>query len=117
MLVLLMTEGMLADLGCESVTAAATVDQALALIDAQMFDAAFVDMNLGGDKSHAVADALAARGVPFVFATGYSVQAMRDADRARPVLTKPFQHEKLAEILTRLLNESPSDNGSSGNRP
>jgi DNA-binding LytR/AlgR family response regulator len=82
-----------------------------------MFDAAFVDMNLGGDKSHAVADALAARGVPFVFATGYSGQAMRDADRARPVLRKPFQHEKLAEILTRLLTQSPSDNGSSGNRP
>lgn len=38
MLVLLMIEDMLADLGCESVTAAATVDQALAAIDNQIFD-------------------------------------------------------------------------------
>ncbi len=53
MLVLLMTEGMLADLGCESVTAAATVDQALALIDGQTFDAAIRDKNLRGNKSHA----------------------------------------------------------------
>ena len=72
MLILLMTEGMLADLGCESVTAAATVDQALALIDAQIFDAAILDMDLSGNKSHAVADALATHGVPFIFATGYS---------------------------------------------
>ena len=76
MLVLMMTEGMLADLGCESVTAAATVDQAIALIDAQVFDAAMLDMNLKGNQSHAVADALAARGVPFIFATGYSAHDM-----------------------------------------
>ena len=73
MMILMMIEDMLADLGCESVTAAATVDQALALIDAQTFDAAMLDMNLNGNKSYAVADALAARGVPFVFSTGYSV--------------------------------------------
>jgi DNA-binding NtrC family response regulator len=103
MLILLMTEGMLADLGCESVTAAATVDQALALIDAQIFDAAILDMDLSGNKSHAVADALAARGVPFVFATGYS-GVMRLGDRDRPVLKKPFQYEKLVEIFTRLLS-------------
>jgi hypothetical protein len=50
-----------------------------------------------------VADALAARGVPFVFATGYS-GAMRLGDRDRPVLKKPFQYEKLVEIFTRLLS-------------
>jgi CheY-like chemotaxis protein len=36
MLVLMSIEDMLADLGCESVTAAATVDQAVAVIDAQV---------------------------------------------------------------------------------
>jgi CheY-like chemotaxis protein len=35
MLVLLMIEDMLADLGCQSVTSAATVDKALALINAK----------------------------------------------------------------------------------
>nr|WMC98649.1 hypothetical protein RAR13_08140 [Aminobacter aminovorans] len=70
MLVLLMIEDMLADLGCVSVIAAATVEQALALITAHDFDAAMVDMNLNGDNTYVVADALAARGVPFVFSTG-----------------------------------------------
>ena len=79
MMILMIIEDMLADLGCESVTAAATVDQALALIDAQVFDAAMLDMNLNGNNSHPVADALAARGVPFVFLTGYDARAIPDA--------------------------------------
>ncbi|WP_245318943.1 response regulator [Mesorhizobium temperatum] len=64
MLVLIMIEDMLADLGCESVTAAATVNQALAVIDAQIFDVAMLDMNLNGCNSYAVAEALGTRGVP-----------------------------------------------------
>ena len=103
MLVRMMTEDMLADLGCESVTTAATVDRALALIDAETFDAAMLDMNLNGDKSHAVADALAARGVPFVFSTGYSTHDMREGFHERPVLRKPFQYEQLVEIFQQLL--------------
>jgi CheY-like chemotaxis protein len=104
MLVLMMIEDMLSDLGCESVTTAATVDQALALIDTHVFDAAMLDMNLNGSKSHPVADALAARGVPFVFSTGYTGHDMREGYRDRPMLKKPFQHEDLTEILTRLLS-------------
>ena len=56
MLVLMNIEDMLGDLGCESVTAAATVDQAVALIEAQVFDAALLDMNLNGIKNFPVAD-------------------------------------------------------------
>ena len=103
MLVLLMIEDMLTDLGCKTVTAAATVIQALALIKAQRFDVAMLDMNLNGTKTYSVADLLAARGVPFVFSTGYSDHAMKDGYRDRPVLKKPFMAQDLAEILTRLL--------------
>jgi CheY-like chemotaxis protein len=62
MLVLIMIEDMLADLGCKSVTSAATIDKALALIDAQAFDFAMLDINLNGRDSHPVAEALSARG-------------------------------------------------------
>jgi CheY-like chemotaxis protein len=98
MMILMIIEDM------ESVTAAATVDQALALIDTQVFDAAMVDINLNGNKSHDVADALAARDVPFVFSTGYSALDMREGYRDRPVLKKPFPHENLAEVLSELLS-------------
>jgi CheY-like chemotaxis protein len=103
MMILMLIEDMLGDLGCEAVTGAATVEKAIALIDAQVFDAAMLDMNLNGDKSHSVADALAARGVPFVFSTGYSGHDMRDGYRDRPLLMKPVQYEKLAEVFTLIL--------------
>ena len=74
----------------------------LALIDAQVFDAAMLDMNLNGHKSHDVAAALTARGVPFVFSTGYGSHT-RDAYPDRPVLKKPYKQEQLAKIFTRLL--------------
>ena len=104
MMVLLMVEDILADLGCESVTAAATVDQALAQVEAQCFDVAMLDVNLNGKKSYPVADALAARGVPFFFSTGYSEHGISDDYRERPVLNKPFQSEELVEMLTGLLS-------------
>ncbi len=103
MLVLMTIEATLADLGCESVAAAATVDQALALIGTQAFDAAVLDVNLNGDQSYPVADALAARGVPFAFSTGYSDEGMIDEYRERPLLRKPYQVDGLVEIFTRLL--------------
>ena len=103
MLVLLNIEDMLADHGCTSVTAAATAEQALAIIDAQAFDAAMVDLNLDGTKSYQVADALAARGVPFLFSTGYSGESLDDGYRDRPVLGKPYRDGQLVEMLARLL--------------
>jgi CheY-like chemotaxis protein len=102
MLVLIMIEDMLADLGCQSVTSAATVEKALALIDAQAFDVAMLDMNLNGNDSHLVAEALSARGVPFVYSTGDTGQSSRDGYSDRPVLKKPFKYEELGAILTRV---------------
>jgi CheY-like chemotaxis protein len=104
MLVLMSIEDMLAELGCESVTTAATVDQALALIDAHVFDAAMLDMNLNGTKSFPVADKLAALGVPFIFATGYSAQDMRDGYADRPLLKKPIRYTELAGVFECLLS-------------
>jgi CheY-like chemotaxis protein len=103
MLILLMTEGMLADLGCESIVSAATVDQALALIDGQALDAVLLDMNLNGNKTYQVADALVGRGVPFAFVTGYGGADIRECDRDRPLLKKPFAVERLVEVLRGLL--------------
>jgi hypothetical protein len=49
-----------------------------------------------------VADALAARHVPFVFATGSSDHVTIDGYPGRPVLKKPFKFEALVEVLVRL---------------
>ena len=104
MLVLMETEDMLADLGCDAVVAAATNEQAIALIEAQHFDAALLDVNLHGVKSYPVADLLAARGVPFAFATSYGGHGLREGDRERPLLVKPFECDRLERLLKELLS-------------
>src|ERR1019366_9763646 len=104
MLVLMEPQDMLADLGCDVVVAAATNEQAIALIEAQHFDAALLDLNLNGVRSYPVADLLASRGVPFAFATSYRGQGLRDGDRERPLLVKPFECDGLEKLLTRLLS-------------
>ncbi len=102
MLVLLM-EGMLEDLGTQSVGIAANVRQGLDLIAAQPSDIALLDVNLGGETSFPIADALAARGIPFIFTTGYGVEGLTARFRDRPVLKKPFQYEELEALFERLL--------------
>jgi CheY-like chemotaxis protein len=104
MLNLAMLEDILTEAGCESVAAAATIDQAIALIDERPFDAALLDIKLKGEHTYAVADALAVRGVQFVFVTGNSVPDIERRYRDRPLLRKPFKEEKLIEVLTGLLS-------------
>lgn len=99
MLVMMMIEDMLADLGCETITTAATVDQALRHIGSNAFDVAMLDMNLGGSSSEQVADALATHHVPFIYSTGNTGSNMRQGHSDRPVLRKPFKAETLEALL------------------
>lgn len=108
MIILMMIEDLLADLGCASVTATATVDQALVLIEAQSFDVATLDVNLGGGDSYPIADALAVRGVPFVFSTGCFEHSLRGDHRNRPVLRKPFRPKEFIRILATLITHATS---------
>src|SRR5450631_1710377 len=98
-----MLEDMLAGLGCAVVGPAARINQALAMIGAEVIDAAVLDINLNGEKSYPVADALAARGVPFVFSTGYDKGRLLDGYRSFPVLQKPYQRAELGDTLAKLL--------------
>jgi DNA-binding NtrC family response regulator len=96
-------EDMLAELGCEVVGPAAWVDQALAIVDAETIDLAVLDVNLNGKKSFPVADALIARGVPFVFSTGYNIDGIPDTYKAYPMMQKPYAAATLSVALERLI--------------
>ena len=56
-------------------------------------------MNLGGEPIFPVAEALAARGKRFGFATGYGPAGLPDAWRDRPTLSKPFGAADVARVL------------------
>jgi CheY-like chemotaxis protein len=103
MLILMMIEDMLADLGCESIVVASKIGQAVTLIDEQNFDTAMLDLNLNGVESYPVADALAARDVPYFFSTGNSLTNVKDSYRDQDVLKKPFTFEQLSNMLSRSL--------------
>lgn len=96
-------EDMLDKLGCVVVGPAARVDQALELIGSADFDAAVLDVNLNGEESYPVADALTARGVPFLFSTGYNKGNLREAYRPLPLLQKPYERSVLGDQLADLL--------------
>lgn len=95
-------EDMLADLGCEIVGPAARVNQALVMVD-EAIDLAVLDVNLNGEKSFPVADALVARGVPFVFSTGYSKEGIPDGYKAFPMMQKPYDLTDLSKALESLM--------------
>jgi CheY-like chemotaxis protein len=103
MIVAWLLEDMLADLGCAVVGPAVSVNQALAMIDAEAIDAAVLDVNLNGQVSYPIADVLAARGVPFVFSTGYAKDRLLDSYRTFPVMQKPFHQSELENMLAQLL--------------
>jgi len=112
MLVAWLIEDMLADLGCAVIGPASSVNQALAMIDAEAVDAAVLDLNLNGQMSYPVADALAAHGVPFVISTGYDKDTLPDDNRACPVLQKPFHRSELSDSLAKLLTPKEPSVGS-----
>jgi CheY-like chemotaxis protein len=97
-LIAMLLSDMLAELGYDTVGPVADVDRALAAIDQGGFDLAILDVNLNGRHSSAVAEKLKAHQVPFVFATGYSLQAPPDFETV-PTLQKPFQLHDLRKAL------------------
>jgi CheY-like chemotaxis protein len=76
---------------------AASIEHALELLDTErQLDGAVLDINLGGERAYPVADALRARAVPFVFATGYDSWAIPDAYASVPRVEKPVNTRALA---------------------
>jgi CheY-like chemotaxis protein len=81
-----------------------SVASALAALDGEAIDAAVLDINLGGERVYPVADALIARNVPIVFATGYDELLMDRPYLGLPRCSKPIDKAALLQILQRTLN-------------
>jgi CheY-like chemotaxis protein len=102
MLLGILLEGMLTELGLEVATIAPRVSNALAAVESEIFDLAILDVRLHGESVGPVADALAAKGLPFIFATGYGRNGLPEAYRSKPVLEKPFSQNDLQRALDAL---------------
>jgi CheY-like chemotaxis protein len=88
-------------LGVKSARSAANAALALKLIDERAPTFALLDVGLVEEKSFAVAERLAALGIPFVFVTGYAAGKVPEAYADRLRLAKPCSTETLQAVLQR----------------
>lgn len=99
----MLIEDTLSDAGFKVLGPAATVADAMALLDADRPAGAVLDINLGGETSTPVADRLAADGIPFLICSGYGASGVPPRHAARPVLAKPYDPGELLRTMRRLL--------------
>lgn len=95
MIIALMIEQVLAELGCDIVGPIGKLSLAVATAQEQAIDAAILDVNIRGGVIFPVAEILEGRGIPFVFSSGYGDWALPEAFREQRRLTKPFTVEEL----------------------
>jgi two-component sensor histidine kinase/DNA-binding response OmpR family regulator len=95
----MMMSDMLTELGFEVIGPFGRVADAMAAVGREDFQAAVLDVNLDGEMVYPVADAVLARGVPFVFVTGYSAEGIDRRFAQIPVLQKPIERQMLQNVF------------------
>jgi CheY-like chemotaxis protein len=91
------------DAGYEVAGLAHSVEAALETLRRETVDAALLDINLQGELVFPVANALAERGVPFVFVTAYPPLQIPERHRHRPVIPKPYYDASICAALESVL--------------
>lgn len=109
-LVAVMIEQMVEELGGTVVGSEAGIDGALTFLAKHHseIDVALLDVNLNGNRSYDVANAISGHGIPLVFATGYTDDDIITEWRSRPVLAKPFRLAELEGALAMALSPGPA---------
>jgi CheY-like chemotaxis protein len=85
--------------GARVVGPASNVRAALEAVEHTELDAAILDVNLRGEMAYPVADALTARGIPFVFTTGYDANAVPARFAGVKRCEKPTTPEAISRAL------------------
>jgi CheY-like chemotaxis protein len=96
----LFLEDLLSELGYEVAGVTGHLDDAMR--HPPDYDLAVLDVHLNGRDVFDFADQLAARGTPFVFATGYGARGIPDRHCSRPVVQKPFRPDEIKLALAQL---------------
>jgi DNA-binding response OmpR family regulator len=79
------------------------VAAAMDLVDGEPIDAAILDMRLGNERADDIADALAARRIPFAFAVGELSDISQRRWPYALIILKPYTDQQVAETIGRLL--------------
>ena len=94
----------LKELGYQVAGPAATIGEAIALIEEGPLDGALLDANLDGLSSAPVAELLSHRQIPYVVVTGYGTLSLgADVLQNAPRVTKPYVTGEIATKLSELI--------------
>jgi two-component SAPR family response regulator len=93
----------LRDVGYDVVGPVGRITEALSLLNGEQVDVALIDVNVHGDLTSKVAEALEAASVPFAFVSGYSRQDLPANLRGRPLLQKPVEANAVYRCVQSLL--------------
>ena len=107
MLVAMMVEDLLVRQGCQVIGPAASVAEALRLLEKERPDGAVLDVNLGSETVYPVADTLARSEVPYVFVTGYGAGGLDVHRRGHPTIQKPFDPDRFGLDVLNGLTRGP----------
>jgi CheY-like chemotaxis protein len=99
-LIALDAEQILKNLEFANVEMAATWDCAVKQARVGRFDIAVLDVNINGQLSFPIADVIAQRGIPVVFASGYDLRQRVNSEFDGVCVTKPYTSERLKEALS-----------------
>lgn len=102
-LVAMLIEDMLEDMGHKAAATAGRLAEAIELAKTLPVELAIVDLNLNGERTDEVAHILSARGIPFVFATGYGAAGLGKEWATVPTVQKPFQPHQLSDAIEKTL--------------
>jgi DNA-binding response OmpR family regulator len=111
----MMLQDVLEDAGY-AVLFASRVEQALALAASAAIDAAILDINVDGSEVFPVAEALLARDIPFMFASGYGDQRLPAAHTSTPTLQKPYRPAMVCDLVQRLIESRPGEIQAAGSK-
>jgi len=103
LLVALLLEDFLLELGCTILGPFGSVAKAMDAARTEAFDLAVLDVNLAGEKVYPVAELLTERRIPFLFLSGYGDEAIPADRREWTVCAKPFKGADLAAMLSAAL--------------
>jgi DNA-binding NtrC family response regulator len=96
-----LTASILEEFSAHVVGPAYDLAQGLKLAESDDLDGAVLDINLGRDRSDAIAELLDRRGVPYVFVTGYA--GLAAYANSAPMIEKPLDAQRLRSALEQVL--------------
>jgi CheY-like chemotaxis protein len=100
MTVAMLIEDIVGELAYEVAAVVPRLEDAMRLVDSDLFDVAMLDVHLNGKTVFPFAAELEKRQIPFLFATAYGPRGIPEEFRGHPVLQKPFGPIELRRALS-----------------